>query len=517
MGSRAAHSPSPPRAKLLAALSDPATYGCAGPVEVHETHASWVFLAGDEAYKVKKPVQLAFLDYGTPARRLAACRAELEVNRELAPSVYRRVIAIVPDGGRMRLAPEAARGAVEHALVMRRFDERGTLASTLAAGRCTDGDLDRLARRLAGFHRDAPRRAGGAAAALRSWQVNLDQFPAALPAELEEARRFAEAFVCAHGEELDDRARRGLVRDCHGDLRCEHVLIEEPIEIVDRIEFDPELRAVDVGCDLAFLLMDLEARGHSGAAVRLLRAYRQAGGEPGSDELVRFFAAHWALVRAKVALLAAEQRELYDTGEARALLALSARLRWRARGPLALVLAGPPASGKSTLADELARRYRVAVVSSDRVRKQLAGLAPWARASPAVYEPAFTARTYRALGREAAAVRATGAPVVIDATCSTVEHRAELLRGLGGEDERMLFAECRVPEAVAAARAAGRLHEPDRVSDATPEIAARLAAGYEPVRELARAGVVEIDSCSPLETQLGAIGAAADARLAEGQ
>lgn len=271
----------PAQEDLLAALADPASYGATGPVEVCETHASRVFLTGPWAYKVKKPVRLAFLDYGTLERRRAACREELRVNRELGGDVYREVLAILAGPEGVRFAPDGTPGAVEYALRMRRFDARETLAATLAEGRLEESDLDAVAQRIARFHAETQAcEGGGADATLQAWRVNLDQL-AQLDAGLAQigaARRFGEAFVTRHRRELDGRAGAGLVRDGHGDLRCEHVLLGEPVRIVDRIEFDPALRRLDVGWDLAFLLMDLELAGRPDAARRVLDVYRGPAG-----------------------------------------------------------------------------------------------------------------------------------------------------------------------------------------------------------------------------------------------
>lgn len=504
----------------LEALSHPSTYGVEDPVEVRETHASRVFLAGPFAYKVKKPVRLAFLDYSTLARRRAACREELRVNRVLGGDVYVRVLAIVEGAERLRLAPEDTSGAVEYALQMRRFDEHRTLAGLIAAGKLAEAQLDAVALRLARFHEQAAACAGGGAeVTLRTWRVNLDeleQLHSPTP-ETQAARRFGEAFVARHREELDRRARAGFVRDGHGDLRCEHVLPGDPVRIVDRIEFDPALRQIDTGCDLAFLAMDLELGGRPEAAQRLLSTYRQEGGDPGSEELFWSFAAHWALVRAKVAFLAAAQHPgrgaTAGACGAQELLALSERLCWRARGTIAIVLAGPPACGKSTLAAELSRRSGLPVVSSDEIRKRLAGLAPTQRAGAEAYTSRTTTENYRALGAAAAAAWASGSGVIVDATCGRPEDRAELMRALDGEHGRTLFVESRVPRACAIERSEARMAQPGRVSDATPDVVARLFDAYRPIRELA-ASALEVDGRAPLGERLAAVADALDERLA---
>ena len=187
-------------------LSNPRTYGIDEPVQVRETHASRVYLAGPYAYKVKKPVRLPFLDYGTLERRRAACRQELRVNRELGGEIYERVLAIVPGPGGLRLAPEDAPGAVEYALRDAPLRRAPDARRGLAEGGLSDEQLEAVARRLQLFHRDAQRcRGGGADSVQRAWRLNLDEL---LPlggsgVDVAAASRFATAFVSAHREEID--------------------------------------------------------------------------------------------------------------------------------------------------------------------------------------------------------------------------------------------------------------------------------------------------------------------------
>ena len=393
---------------LLQALSAPAMYPGHPEVALHETHASWVFVAGDRAYKVKKPVALGFLDYSTLERRRSACREEVRVNRELAPELYLGVRAIVKAGRGFRLAHDGARGAVEYAVEMSSFREEDTFAGLIAAGSLTRAHVAAAACLLADFHRSAAVVADwGPDRVLAVWRRNLDELgrmghPAAW--RLDIAAGFGEAFVKSHAPELRRRALLGLARDGHGDLRCEHVLARPAVRVVDRIEFDPALRHTDVACDLAFLAMDLEANGQRWAARELFAAYHDEGMSAGGEALRSFYAAHWALVRAKVALIAAAEYDGETGAEqlrlAHRLWSLSERLCWRARAPLAVVICGPAASGKSVLAAELSRRSEMPVVSSDAVRKRLAHLGPSNRRAPEHYSARFTRATYEQVGRD---------------------------------------------------------------------------------------------------------------------
>lgn len=225
---------------LLEALAAPAMYrGHPRRVVVHETHASWVFVAGERAYKIKKPVALGFLDYSTLSRRHSACREEVRVNQEFAPEIYLRVRAIVRTPHGLRFAAEGTPKAVEYAVEMRSFDERDTLDGVIAAGALTPALIHDIAQRLASFHRSASAVAGGGPSqVLETWRTNMREL-----GRLEHPGhwhmgvmgRFGEAFVNAHAEEIEQRARDGHVRDGHGDLRCEHVLVRPAVRVVDRI------------------------------------------------------------------------------------------------------------------------------------------------------------------------------------------------------------------------------------------------------------------------------------------
>lgn len=464
-----------------------------GAVELRETHISWVVLDGDRAYKIKKPVHLPFLDYSSLERRHALCREEVRLNRRLAPRVYLGVGALVPAGGGLRVAPEDAPDAVEYAVVMRRYDEDQTLARRLEAGKAGEEEVRAVGRRLAAFHAEAarPADAEGTVAALERMLLENLETLSELGADAEmvgDAGRLVTAVLAGRRDELLSRARSGLVRDGHGDLRAEHVVLERGVEIVDCVEFDPALREIDVGLDLAFLVMDL-LRQDPRLAATLVAAYREAGGDPGDDALVAFFAAQRALIRAKVSLVRAGQVAGADAARrrehAQALLALARRLAWRVRLGAAAVVCGPAASGKSTLAERLGG----VVLSSDMVRKELLGIDPRERAPEAAYRPEMNRRTYAALGRRARDLAGRLEPVIIDATFRLRADRAAFLEAYGAPHD-LLWIECRAPLDVLAGRAAARAHDPLRVSDAGAALAVRQAERWEPLdRDVAQLAV----------------------------
>jgi len=408
-------------------------------------------------------------------------------------------------------------------VVMRAFDEADSLAGLIAEDRLTHEHVRTVARRLASFHHKAPAVQGGGVREVgEMWARNVRELMEAQPPAdwyVDVAEGFGAAFLRAHEREVRRRQRDGLVRDGHGDLRCEHVLAVPVVRVVDRVEFDPALRRTDVACDLAFLAMDLEARGCHWAAVDLVEAYRREGMSPGSDALQAFYAAYRAIVRAKVALIAAAEhrgdagaREA-GLGEAQALWDLAETLCWRARRPLALIVCGPAASGKSTLAGELARRTGMALLSSDLVRKAAAGVAPSERAAPEHYSELFTHATYELLGREAEQALARERGVIVDATCRSHAARELLLGGLQRAGLTWLAVRCRAPLAVASERAARRMGQAGHVSDATPQIVAEHYRTFQELSELPSESVIELDTQRPLDVQVAEVARAVDGRL----
>jgi len=465
--------------------------------QLRETHGSWVVLQGDRALKIKKPVRFPFLDYSSRQARLEACREEVRVNEELAPDIYVGIRAIM--GGRSHVGPSSYdHRAVDYAVEMRRYDEQATMAALLAGGRLRESHIAQVADRIARFHarampcapRDQPSRWARQTLADLTDVEGFGGPPAHL------RRDFAAAAMRRELTVMEGRWTAGLVRDGHGDLRAEHVLLTTPITIVDRLEFDPTMRCADVADDLAFLAMDLEWLGARWAADLLVEAYAAAGGNTAPPSLAALFAWRRALVRAKVALI----RDLPQ--DAAGLLDLADQLAWRARAPITIAVIGPPASGKSTLATALARRMEIPVVSSDVVRKQLRGLSPTERAGGDAYSSRATADTYAALTERARADEAPDGGVVVDGTFSTAAQRAELESALRGPVHWIV---CEAPEAVLGARAAARAQDAQRISDAGPGVAVALARTFEPTGGLER--VLRLDTQYPAETLLSEVAA----------
>lgn len=466
--------------QIAAAMAEPGFYTpVPTAVERRETHTSTVFLAGDSAYKIKKPVRFGFLDYRRLPTRRQMCEREVMLNRRLAPSIYRGVCSITSTDDGFALAPPDQPRALEYAVHMRRFDEARTLAAQVARHSAGLERIREVAEVIAYFHAAAPvidrladprpaiKRAAG-----ETFTSTLELVDPSRETELLAAERFTNAFLVTRRDAFLERSAAGLVRDGHGDLRAEHVVMEQSIEIVDCVEFDPALRQVDVSSDLAFLVMDLHRLGARALADELVQAYRAAGGDPGDDGLLSFYAAQRAWVRAKVELLRARQLEARGEDSqglreaADGLLELGRRFAWKARRPLMLVVCGLSGSGKSHLAAALSRRSDLAAIASDVVRKRLAS----ASGQRSIYTPEFSARTYAELGRLAAAEMERSGGVIVDATFRRTEDRRAFSDAAGDAFAAARFVECVAPSELRLRRVTERARQAT-ASDATPAIA----------------------------------------------
>ena len=496
------------------------------PVEVRETHISWVFLAGERAYKLKKRLVLDFVDYGTPERRRAMCREEVRLNRRLAADVYLGVRGVARTTDGVELIAEDDPRAIDYLVEMRRYDERRTLATLLQRGELDGRQLAAVGERLARFHAQAPvvtLSEPAAVAAERRFVRNAHellarQAPPGDAGRVHALQRFAGDFLDGHARVVNERARVGRIREGHGDLRAEHVLLDEHVRIVDCVEFDRSLRELDVSDDLAFLVFDLVARGGDHLAGLLVRAYREAGGDPGDDALIAFHAVYWALVRAKVALVrAAELLPANHAGQAEMrhahdLLAVAERLAWRARMPIVVAVCGVPASGKTRLARALAVQSGLPQLSSDRVRKQMQGRRATDRGRDESYSDEWNRRTYAELGRRAADQMRTHRGVIVDATFRHRIDRQAFASGLT-IPTRILFVECQVPRSVLIDRARRRERDRDQISDADAAVVLREQNSFEPLDELAADAHLVLRADRPVEEIRDEVVALLDRRL----
>jgi aminoglycoside phosphotransferase family enzyme/predicted kinase len=507
--------------ELIEALSLPRAYPHPAPeVELVQTHVSLVFLAGDRAYKVKKPVDLGFLDFTTPERRRQACEDELRLNETLAPGVYRGLVPITrEEDGSLRVGGSGT--PVELAVEMRRLPARRMLDRLLDAGEVDNELMGRLADLLVRFHAEAATGPGvddlgspeAVAFNVRENFLQTERFTApGAPRTVSPRlhgflRGRAEAFLADERALLERRVRGGFVRDGHGDLHAGNVCVEEDgILVYDRIEFAPRFRCGDVACDLAFLAMDLDARGFRGFSSFLAHRYAERSDDPELRAVLGFYKTYRAVVRAKVASLAAADPSLAPGERAAKRLAAmrSFHLAAAYELPPALVLTcGLPAAGKTTAARAVAAPFEALVLRSDVRRKRLAGLAPTSHAAApfgeGIYAPELSERTYRALLADAEVALRDGRTTIVDATFAGAAQRApfaELARSLGAP---FLIAWVTVPEGVAVRRLAARAEDPHEASDADVAVYRGMHEVFQPPSEIPAPRLVELDGTAAVE------------------
>jgi aminoglycoside phosphotransferase family enzyme/predicted kinase len=506
--------------QLIDALSAPEAYPVpAAEVTVHQTHISVVFLAGRFAYKIKKPVDLGFLDFRTPERRRHFCEEEVRLNRRLAPSVYLGVVPVTRSGQAVRMEGDGE--VVEWAVKMTRLPEEATLKAGLEKNAVGPELIEALARRVARFHAAAETNAhvasfGRFEVVAGNVRENFEQSAAVVgttvsPAVYARLRERTEAELRRLRSVIEQRAARGVPRDTHGDLRLEHVYSfprrtpPDDLVIIDCIEFNERFRYADPVADVAFPVMDLLFGGRRDLARVLGRAYfREAADEEG-EQLLPFYTAYRAVVRAKVEGFELSEKEIPESGREVALLRAKAHwllalgeLEEPGRRPCLVLVGGLPGTGKSTLARGLAERAGFSVVRSDVVRKELA---VGGDAGEAIYTPAWTERTYAECLRRAERLLFEGKRVILDATFRAEQTRRAALEAARRWGVPGLMLLCRADPAAVRERLAGRRGD---ASDADWDVYRQIAEYWEEPGPQTQGAVRTVDTTGGTEEALRA-------------
>ncbi|HZU87809.1 MAG TPA: AAA family ATPase, partial [Stellaceae bacterium] len=421
--------------EVIRFLSRPSSYGPGVErVDIVETHASLVFLAGERAYKLKRAVTYPYLDFATAEQRRRICESELALNRRTAPALYLALCALGrTSAGEIGFVADGP--AVDWVVVMRRFDQALVFDALARAGRLDAALMRALTERIAAFHAAAaPRRDCGGAAALQAIIEENDRCLRAVreagfaPEQIDQVRDRSAQRLAATGAVLDARRMAGKVRRVHGDLHLRNiVLFDGQPTLFDCLEFSETLASIDVLYDLAFLLMDLEHRGLSDFANLVLNRYLDLTGEEDGLPALPLFLSLRAAIRAHVGAAALQRAARPEArqeraAEARRYLDLAARLL--APRPRRLVaIGGLSGTGKSTLAAALAPSLGARVLRSDVMRKRLFGVSPETRLPAEAYGAAVSERVYERLRREAAATLAAGYSVIVDAVALRPQER----------------------------------------------------------------------------------------------
>ena len=441
---------------------------------VVETHTSILFFVGDHVYKLKKSIDLGFLDHRDREARQATCRNEVDLNRRLAPDVYLGVVDLVGEDGE----------PIDHLVDMRRMPGERRLSRCIERGEDVRDALRTVGHLVAGLHERSatdPEHDAEAtgAAVLGRWTEGFEQLrhlalDASVAARMGRMEALALRYLSGRRELFDRRIGEGRIRDGHGDLQAEDVFVlDDGPRILDCLEFDERYRWGDVLADVAFLAMDLERLGRPDLADGFLALHRELSADRWPRTLADHYVAYRAHVRAKVGILRNAQSDDPHQAEVDRYVDLAIDHLERAQVQLVLV-GGSPGTGKSTVAAGLGDRLGAVVLRTDEVRDRVVP------SGGDRYRPAAVAAVYRETLVEARRLAGLGEHVIVDATWSSAPER-ELARRAAAETRCDLTElRCTLPQDEAIARLQVRARQGTDPSEATPEVAERIAARFDP-------------------------------------
>ncbi len=485
--------------RLITELSDPGKYPHApASVRVVQTHISVVFIAGDLVYKVKKPVDFGFLDFSTPEKRRHFCRQEVLLNSRFSEGLYLGVVPIHegPDG--INLQREGRE--IDSAVLMRRVSEDRLLVRMLDDDRVTPELLDRLADRIAAIHAQAPTslhiaRHGAFEILRQNLKENFEQTYRHVGRTVDQRTRqavFNRAMDFLHGHKnlFHDRVSGGHIRDCHGDLHLDHVIILDGIFLFDCIEFNERFRFCDTASDLSFLLMDTDFQGYPAFSHRISHRYVEISGDREALRLAGFYKSYRAYIRGKVAGFAIDEHEvsLPDKRDAarsaRHYFDLALAYLEAPPPPVLIITVGLMGTGKSFLAEALGIRLGTVPIRSDVIRKELHRFAPELhRFEPfrkGIYDAESTDRTYQAMCAISRDRLVRGEPVILDASFMHHRYREAALQTARSTGARFRMLLCTCPESTVRERLRARISQEGEPSDGRWELFHRQKALFGP-------------------------------------
>ncbi len=511
------------QARLVSGLRDAAISAAGGThVALIETHISYVLLTGQFAYKVKKAVELGFLDFSTLAARRFYCEEELRLNRRLAPKVYLDVVGIT--GSVEAPALGGSGPIIEYAVKMLQFPQEALASRALARGELSAADIDALAAKVAVFHDTACVASicgpfGAPENVLRTALENFTQIRLLLDtdaelADLDALAAWTERQHTACAASMALRRGEGFVRECHGDLHLGNIaFFDGELTIFDCIEFNEQMRWIDVMSEVAFAVMDLRDRGRPGFAHRFLNAYLEITGDYGGLSVLRFYLVYRAMVRAKISLLRADQLGLGEAkaaalAEYRGYLDIAGHYAQPPR-PTIIITHGLAGSGKTTLSQALLEMIGAVRIRTDVERKRLHGLPATTRdrtgVAAGLYAPEATRETYLRALQLARGATAAGCRVIVDAAFLKRWQR-RLFRDLASELGIPFIVVTFVAEdATLRERIARRLHDAHEASDADLAVLEHQLQTQEPLAPDELGDTVVYDAQGPVgEAQLPA-------------
>ncbi len=471
-------------------------------IQLVQTHISWVFLTGEFVYKIKKPVNFGFLDFATLEKRHHFCQEELRLNRRLSPEIYLEVVPIVQRDGGIYVGGEGK--VIDYAVKMKQLPQESCLISLLERKKLTAFIMERLARLMARFYKEAKTSKEIATYGLPekievNIKENFDQTASYVGKTIEKdvyeaLKDYSFRFLTERKEVFLERICAEQIKDGHGDFHCANVYWHNnKIYVLDCIEFNTRFRYADVAADVAFLLMDLDFRQASHLGNCFLNAYLTYTNDFGLLKVLDFYKIYRAYVRGKIASFEMDMAEIPETQrkqaqeKAKRYFELAYRYLTAPKRPFILAMTGLLGSGKSTLACQLAPVLKAVLIRSDALRKHLAGLDPdehvYVPFGQGIYRPEMTEKVYAALFRIAEEVLAQGLPVILDASFSKEKWRTEVKELAKKMNCPYFFIECECPEEVLKQRLVLRYKNGGDVSDGHPALLETFKKDFEPIQD----------------------------------
>jgi len=508
--------------QLPSSLKDPNSYPYKpGQIQLLQTHISYIAIAPPYVYKIKKPVNLGFLDFTTLQKRRHFCQREVELNRRLCRDVYEGVVAISELNGKIMI--EEARKIAEYAVKMKQLDEDGFLNKRLQENHIRPQDLDRLVQFLSRFYlkqKSSPEIAEcgfihNIKATIEENFAQTKRFAGDLIEDyaFEAIQEYNEQFFCRNAYLLNRRRNEGHILDCHGDLRLEHIHFSpNEVRIFDCIEFNDQFRYIDVANEIAFLTMDLDFHGRRDLSCYFSGQMAESLDDPDMLSLLDFYKCYRAYVRAKVHSLKSiepevpqEQKEKSRNNAGR-LYQLALEYGISGSAPMIIVVMGRIGTGKSTIAERLSSSLGWEVLSSDATRKQLAGIPLTSRPDEAgrekIYSKEMTEKTYDALLEKCAEYAGQGKSCLIDATFGSQKRRSKLRNALKSRNIRFNFIELTATDETVKKRLSERKISNNNISDARIEDYDKLNSNYHSPNSLELNSHIIADTGQPLKDTL---------------
>lgn len=507
---------------LIESLTNPSIYpGHVERVDVVQTHISVVFIAGDLVYKIKKPLNLGFLDYTTLEKRRFYCHQEVALNSRFSEGIYLDVVNIFSSASGIGFSGPG--DIIETAVLMKRIPDDRILKNIIINRGLDDEQLTHLANRLNAFHASAPSshrvsQYGSPEVIHRNLTENFEQTRsfAGITIDrklLEEIAAGSFEFLGKYLPNLKDRVKKGFIRDVHGDLHSEHIVFLDRVMLVDCIEFNDRFRYSDVISDIAFLLMDMDYLGFPLLSTKLNNLYANQCEDDFVCGLYRFYKSYRAFVRGKVNSFALNESEISPAvrntarQSARDYFRLSAFYLRNETRPCLVVVCGLMGSGKSYIAQKLSQRTGFKVIRSDVIRKQMLGIETSQHMfddyAKGIYTEDVTSQTYRRMFELASEYLRQGESVVLDASFARFEHRLQANRMATESGARRWLIQTTAPDEEIRRRLDERIRYTDDPSDGRWELYQRQKLHFDEIKSSESENFFSCDSSDQLELELG--------------